>query len=72
MLELVALLVVLPLLALRRRTVVVPTAPAFVLPAIDAPAPRRRLARGSVEQPVTPLPDDLPRRPVIRPSHARR
>lgn len=73
MLELVALLVVLPLLAVRRGcVVVVPAAPAFVLPAIDAPAPRRRLARGSVEQPLTPLDDDLPRRPLIRPSHARR
>ena len=72
MLELVALLVVLPMLALRRGTLVVPAPPTYVLPAIDAPAPRRRLARGSVEQRITPLPDDLPRRPVIRPSHARR
>ena len=72
MLELVALLVVLPMLALRRRTTVVPLPATFVLPAMDVAPPRRRLARGSVEQPATPLPDELPRRPLIRPSHARR
>ncbi len=92
MLELVALAVVLPMLALRRRTTALPVhapsvhapsvhtasvhaAPvhsAIVLPAMDVAPPRRRLARGSVEQRVTPMPEDLPRRPVIRPTHARR
>ena len=72
MLELAALLVVLPMLTLRRRAVVIPVQAAIVLPAMDVPAPRRRLARGSVEQRLTPLPEDLPRRPVIRPTHARR
>ena len=72
MLELVALLVILPMLVLRRRTLIVPVQPAIVLPAIDVVPPRRRLARGSVEQRATPLPEDLPRRPVIRPTHARR
>ena len=79
MLELVALAVVLPMLALRRRTRLIPVhaAPpavhaALVLPAMDVAPPRRRLARGSVEQRVTPMDEDLPRRPVIRPTHARR
>ena len=72
MLELVALLVVLPMLALRRRTRIVPVQPAIVLPAIAVAPPRRRLARGSVEQRLTPMPEDLPLRLVIRPTHARR
>ncbi len=78
MLELVALLVVVPLLALRRRPrelpvhAAVPVHSVILLPAMDVAPPRRRLARGSVEQRVTPMPEDLPRRPVIRPTHARR
>lgn len=77
MLELVALAIVLPMLALRRsRTLpvraVIPVQAAIVLPAMDIAPPRRRLARGSVEQRATPMAEDLPRRPVIRPTHARR
>lgn len=74
MVELVAIVVV-SIVALRRSapTQVVPGPATFVLPAVDAPRPPRRLARGSVAQPATPMPEDLPpRRPVIRPSHARR
>jgi hypothetical protein len=60
--------------ARRRRTAVVPVPATIVLPAPagDVPPPRRRLARGSVGEPVTPLPEDVRRRAVIRPSHARR
>jgi hypothetical protein len=72
--ELVAILVSLLVLAMRRlpQPVRAPKA-SFVLPAVVAPARPRRLARGSIAQPATPMPEDLPRRrPVIRPSHARR
>ena len=76
MLEAVALLAAsLALLVTRRRPTTVHVMPTtFVLPPVDAPQPPRRLARGSIAQPVTPLPEDeLPRRrPVIRPTHARR
>lgn len=74
MVELVAIFVV-SLIAIRRssETVVPPIVTSLVLPAVDAPAPPRRLARGSIAQPATPMAEDLPRRrPVIRPSHARR
>jgi len=73
--ELVAIVVV-SLLAVRRSsssTRVQPAPATFVLPAVVAPPRPRRLARGSIAQPATPMPEDLPRRrPVIRPSHARR
>ena len=72
MLELVALVVVLPMLVRRSRTMILPVQPAIVLPALHVAPPRRRLARGSVEQRATPMPEDLPRRPLIRPTHARR
>jgi len=72
-LELVALLVAGLVAARRTPTLVQPRTPSFVLPAVDAPRPPRRIARGSVAQPATPMAEDMPRsRPVIRPSHARR
>jgi hypothetical protein len=72
--ELVA--IVMSLFAVRRSssssTKVVASRAMLVLPAVTAPPRPHRLARGSVEQPATPMPEDLPRRRPLRPTHARR
>ncbi len=75
MVELVAIFVV-TVIAVRRSessSSVVQPHGSLVLPAIDAPSPRTRMARGSVIQPATSMPEELPRRrAVLRPTHARR